>query len=668
MSQAAIRKLVADSIAAALETQTATMAKADNSIREIPIAKKGNYKEIISCQPFYFNENKVAFATGTLTNDALSWWNAYAQPIGIEQANRITWTELKRLLTNKHCPRTEIKKMEDGFYNLSVKGNYLKTYVRRFQELAVLCPNMVPNNEKLMEVFIGGLPRSIEGNVTALKPQTLKEAINIAERLMDQVTKHNSIQGTNDQKRKSENKKNISSNNNYRNNYQNICNNRMNDFRQQQNRRPETFRSYAATPTENHGYNGNCPLCQRCTLHHTGPCTIRCRVCNKIGHYRSQCSKMNINAKGRTYLLRDKNAHQDPNVVTDTTYNIEMADENLIITNTVIQGCTLTLLNQPFEIDLMPIKLGSFDVVIGMDWQSKYHAKIICDEKVVHIPIEDKTLIIREMQELSNQLQELADEGFIRPSTSPWGASVLFVKKKDGSFRMCINYRELNKLTVKNRYPLPRIDDLFDQLQGSSVYSKIDLRSGYHQLIVSNEDIPKTAFRTRYEHYEFQVIPFGLTNAPAVFMDLMNHKRLRKRTCKLKIFEEWKKPLKSVLMELVGLRIEVGYHSLAEVGDTQLTGPEIIHETIEKIIQIRQHLQAARDRQRSYANVRVEAIVLSNSIQTPCTILLRKSWTSLQLSMTVLPSLSPCPERRGLRKITIKDADMNNNVFLRSSF
>ncbi|GJS49853.1 putative reverse transcriptase domain-containing protein [Tanacetum coccineum] len=120
-----------------------------------------------------------------------------------------------------------------------------------------------------------------------------------------------------------------------------------------------------------------------------------------------------------------------------------------------------------------------------------------------------------EMKELSDQLKELSDKGFIRPSSSPWGAPVLFVKKKDGSFRMCIDYRELNKLTVKNRYPLPRIDDLFDQLQGSSVYSKIDLRSGYHQLRVREEDIPKTAFRTRYGHYKFQVMPFGLTNAPA---------------------------------------------------------------------------------------------------------------------------------------------------------
>ncbi|GKC39958.1 hypothetical protein Tco_1052342 [Tanacetum coccineum] len=126
--------------------------------------------------------------------------------------------------------------MEDGFYHQTVKGNDLKTYVRRFQELATLCPTMVPDSEKIMEVFIGGLPRSIKGNVTASKPQTQEEAINIAHRLMDQ------------------------------------------------NRRQETFRAYAVTPTENNGYTGNHPLCKKCTLHHIGPCTIKCNTCNKVGH------------------------------------------------------------------------------------------------------------------------------------------------------------------------------------------------------------------------------------------------------------------------------------------------------------------------------------------------------------------------------------------------
>ena len=127
-----------------------------------------------------------------------------------------------------------------------------------------------------------------------------------------------------------------------------------------------------------------------------------------------------------------------------------------------------------------------------------------------------------ELKELKEQLQDLLDKGFVRPSTSPWGAPVLFVKKKDGSLRLCIDYRQLNKVTIRNKYPLPRIDDLFDQLQGASCFSKIDLRSGYHQLRIRHEDVPKTAFRTRYGHYEFLVMSFGLTNAPAAFMDLMN--------------------------------------------------------------------------------------------------------------------------------------------------
>ncbi|GJS33075.1 putative reverse transcriptase domain-containing protein [Tanacetum coccineum] len=440
MSQAAIRKLVADSVAAALEALAATMANTNNTNRNTrqsgtPVARKYSYKEFMSCQPFNF---KVKLATSTLIEEPLSWSNLFAQPIEIEEAYKITWSKFKQLLIKS--PRTEI-----------------------------LCPTMVPNSQKLMEVFIWGLPRGIEGNVTTSKPQTLEKAITITQRLMDQVTKHNSMQGTNDHKSKFDDRRTFTNNNNYQNNHNNNsnCNN---DHQQQQNRRQETVRAYAVTPTENSRYTESLPLCKKCTLHHTGPCTIKCQTCNKVGHqtrncrnkgtatgsnlqpvfitchacgekghYKIQCSIANNNSKGRAYLLRDKNAHQDPNIVTgtfllnqhlakvlfdsgadksfvsislasminipsitlDTTYDIEMADGNLVGTNTVIQGCTLILLNQPFKINLMLIKLGSFDIVIGMDWLSKYHARIICDEKVVHIPINGETLIIREFSYFS---------------------------------------------------------------------------------------------------------------------------------------------------------------------------------------------------------------------------------------------------------------------------
>ncbi|GJY43303.1 putative reverse transcriptase domain-containing protein [Tanacetum coccineum] len=244
-------------------------------------------------------------------------------------------------------------------------------------------------------------------------------------------------------------------------------------------------------------------------------------------------------------------------------YEIEIDSGQLVEIDKLIKGCKLEIEGHIFDIDLIPFGHGSFNVIIGMDWLSNFKAEIICHEKASDKKQEEIVVVrdfpevfpddlsglppIREiefrieltpgatpvakslyhlapseLEEFSGQLKELQDKGFIRPSSSPWGALVLFVKKKDGSFRMCINYRELNKLTVKNRYPLTRIDDLFDQLQGSQFFSKINLRSGYHQLRVHEDDIPKTAFRTHYGHFEFNVITFGLTNAPAIFMDLMN--------------------------------------------------------------------------------------------------------------------------------------------------
>ncbi|GJS85642.1 putative reverse transcriptase domain-containing protein [Tanacetum coccineum] len=423
--------------------------------------------------------------------------------------------------------------------------------------------------EKMESVFniSGGLLDNIYGNVKSARPKTLDETIELANELMDQKLR--------------------------------------------------TYAERQSTGNTNATNNrsGNGP----------NPKGNGCFECGNPGHFKRDCPKLknknggNGNAQGWVYAVgnaeRNGNAmgNPDSNIVTDNHYDVELADGKIVGVNTILRGCTLNFLNHPFTIDLMPVELGSFDAIIGMDWLRRHHAEIVCDEKLVRVPFGNETLVFRgaesyigresrltviscskvqeymakgchvflaqisatkeddksegkqvkdvpivrdfpevfpedlpglppirpvefqidlipgaapvarapyrlapsEMKELSEQLQELSDKDFIRPSSSPWGAPVLFVKKKDGSFRMCIDYRELNKLTVKNRYPLPRIDDLFDQLQGSSIYSKIDLRSGYHQLRVREQDIPKTAFRTRYGHYEFQVMPFGLTNAPA---------------------------------------------------------------------------------------------------------------------------------------------------------
>ncbi|GJW48938.1 reverse transcriptase domain-containing protein [Tanacetum coccineum] len=448
MTQDAIKKSVADSVTSALEAQAATMASASNPDRNTgptvtPAVKTGNYKEFISCQPFYFNgtegavglirwfertksvfshsrcaeENKVTFATGTLTDDALSWWNAYAQPMGIVQANQITWTELKRLLTNKYCPRTEIRKMEEELYNLIVKGNDLKPYVRRFQELTVLCPNMVPNNDKLLEAFIGGLPRSIEGNVTASKPQTLEEAINIAQRLMDQEN-HGS--------RKIES-------------YIQLQDYTLWEIIKEGN----SFKLVARTTTNQDGTSTTTipgavtdeekilkknDLKARSILMMTLPSehlltfnkhkdakslfeAIESRFGGNEATKKTQKTLLKqmyetfsaSNSESLDFIFNRLQKIMSQLTILDTFYDIEMADKNLVSTNTIIKGCTLTLLDQTFDIDLMPIKLSSFDVVIGMDWLSKYHAKILCDEKVVHIPINGETLIIRVMEKKSDE-------------------------------------------------------------------------------------------------------------------------------------------------------------------------------------------------------------------------------------------------------------------------
>nr|GEV27207.1 putative reverse transcriptase domain-containing protein [Tanacetum cinerariifolium] len=560
------------------------------------------------------------------------------------------------MMTEKYCPRNEIKKLEMELWDLKVKGTDLASYTQRFQELALLCGRMFSEESDKIEKYAGGLPDMIHGSAVASNPKTMQEAIEIATELMDKKIR-TFVERETASKRK----------------FENTSRNTQNQQQQHSNKRQNTGRVYTASFGEKKQYGDPNPYALNAFITTTRGTGLgqktACYECGVQEHFRRECPKLKNNNKHgnqggrnnaptRVYAIGCAGTDPDANVVTGTfllnnryayvlfdtganrsfvsttfstqinitpytldhCYDVELADGRIIGLNTILRGCTLNLLNHLFNIDLMPVELGSFDAIIGMDWLVKYQAIIVCAKKIIRIPWGNETLIIHgdgsnqgnttrlsiisctktekyvkkgfpiflahittkevedksenkrledvpivrdfpevfpeellglpptrpvefqidlvsgaapvvrapyrlapsEMKELAEQLKELSDKGFIRPSSSPWGASVLFVKKKDGSFWMCIDYQELNKLTVKNRYPLLRIDDLFDQLQGSSVYSKIDLRLGYHQLRVREEGIPKTAFRIHYGHYEFQVMPFGLTNAPAVFMDLMN--------------------------------------------------------------------------------------------------------------------------------------------------
>ncbi|GJS85599.1 putative reverse transcriptase domain-containing protein [Tanacetum coccineum] len=619
VTNAQLKALIDEGIAAALAARDADRnTNGDDSHvsgtgvrRTERVPRECTYPDFMKCQPLNFKgtkkvvkliqwfekietvfnishysvENQIKFSTCTLLAGSLTWWNSYIRTVDHDVAYVMTWTDLKKKMTNKYCPRNEMKKLEAELWNLKVKGTDVIGYNQRFQELTLLCVRMFHEESVKIERYVGGLPDMIHESIVASKPKTMQEAIEMATELMDK--KISTIA-----ERQVENKRK----------FEDTARNNQNQ--QQPPKRQNVARAYTAGS----------------------------------GHFKRECPKLknnnnrgnqvgNTNAPAKVYAVGHAGTNPDSNVVmgmfllnnhdasilfdtsadrsfvstafssqidiTPTTldyyYDVELADRRIIRLNTILKGCTLNFLNHPFNIDLMPIELGSFDAIIGMDWLAKYHIVIVCAKKIVCIPWGNETLIVcgdrnnqgnetrlhiilytktqeymlkgcpvflvnvttketedksekkqledipivqdfpdvfpedlpglpptrqvesqidlvpgaaplarvpyrlapAKMKELSEQLQELSDKGFIRPSSSPWGAPVLFVKKKDESFRMCIDYRELNKLTVKNRYPLPMIDDLFDQLQGSSVYSKIDLRSGYHQLRVREEDILK---------------------------------------------------------------------------------------------------------------------------------------------------------------------------------
>ncbi|GKB53271.1 putative reverse transcriptase domain-containing protein [Tanacetum coccineum] len=343
-------------------------------------------------------ENQIKFSTCTLLGNALTWWNSHVRTVGNDIAYAMTWTELKKKMTDKYCPRTEIKKLEVELWELKVK-----------------------ESDKI-EKYVGGLPDMIHGSVVASKPKTMQEATKMAIEVMDKRIRTFADHQT-ESKRK----------------FEDTSRNTQNQ--QQQNKRPNTGRAYTARTGEKKSYGGSKPLCAKCNYHHDGPCAPKCHKCNKVGHFARDCrSTVNANnannqrgtgsgqkptcfecgaqghfkrecpklknnnnhgnqvgggnASAKVYAVGHAGTNPDSNVVTDHYYEVELADGRIIGLNTILRGCTLNFLNHPFNIDLMLVELGSFDALFSMDWLAKYEVIIVYAEKIVRIPWVNETLIV----------------------------------------------------------------------------------------------------------------------------------------------------------------------------------------------------------------------------------------------------------------------------------
>nr|GEU53581.1 putative reverse transcriptase domain-containing protein [Tanacetum cinerariifolium] len=401
----------------------------------------------------------------------------------------------------------------DGKGGAVVLTQWIKKVENVFHELARLVPHLVTPESKRIERYVYGLSSQICGMVTATEPKTMQKAVQISGALTNEAVRNGSI-------KKVEKRGNVGEPSKDKNG--------MDD-----NKRTRTGNIFATTVSlvgrENtitwpkyatcnsyHAPGGPCRTCFNCNhpsylakdcrsvprnvnpVNARNPHVRACYVCGSTDHVRPAYPRLNREQGPEGNYPNQVAANNEGIEPNDLgfRYEIEIASGYLVEIDKFIKGCKLEIEGHVFDIDLMPFGHGSFDAII--------------DGKMLRVLGEKPNEKMRQLKSAKAKDKKKRDIVMVRDFS------------KDGSFRMCIDYTELNKLTVKNRYPLPRIDDLFDQLQGLQFCSKIDLRSAYHQLRVHEDDIPKTAFRTRYGHFDFTVIPFGLTNAPTVFMDLMN--------------------------------------------------------------------------------------------------------------------------------------------------